>query len=106
MFRLKLLAGLAATALSLAVVTALASGTTKLEAAAIPASGKGDRLDIRPSDACRQDQWPFGCQWQMAAPTRIRPHIATRTDTGQRSRPREPLSVWKRRLAGYDKRAS
>jgi hypothetical protein len=94
MSRYKVAAGLAALALSAAVVTALAGGRADVSADAVPqvtpdvapAAAKGDRLAVRvvkpdprsakpdprsakpdPSplvSACPAEPWPFGCQWR------------------------------------------
>jgi hypothetical protein len=101
MFMFKLLAGLAAIVLSLAVVTAVAV-TPKGEIPVSVPLAKGDRLDIRPvatAPACETNAWPYGCQWQ-AGSRPVRRHVTTTQDGGQRARPRERVSQWKRRLAG------
>lgn len=82
----KFAAGLAAVALSAAVVTALAGSNPELKEEAVPlvtadlaparadlapVAAKGDRLAVRvikpetPAAAsCPQEPWPFGCQWR------------------------------------------
>jgi hypothetical protein len=107
MSRFKLLAVLAGTALTLAVVTALAGVTPKGVAAPGPLLAKGDRVDTRDVGAgagCLHEPWPYGCQWQAATPVLVRPHAVPRSESGQRSRPREPLSAWKRRMTASGKR--
>lgn len=83
----KFAAGLAAVALSAAVVTALAGSNPELKEEAVPlvtadlaparadlapVAAKGDRLAVRvikpetpaAASACPQEPWPFGCQWR------------------------------------------
>ena len=83
----KFAAGLAAVALSAAVVMALAGSNRELKAEVVPLvtadlapetaelaplAAKGDRLAIRvikpetrpAASVCPQEPWPFGCQWR------------------------------------------
>jgi hypothetical protein len=83
----KFAAGLAAVALSAAVMTALAGSNPEVKAGVVPmvtadltpdavdlapVAAKGDRLAVRmikpeiPAAApvCPQEPWPFGCQWR------------------------------------------
>jgi hypothetical protein len=81
----KFVAGLAAVALSAAVMTALAGSNPEVKAgvvpmvtadlapdAAAPTPVAGDRLAVRvikpetppAAFACPQEPWPFGCQWR------------------------------------------
>jgi hypothetical protein len=83
----KFVAGLAAVALSAAVMTALAGSNPEVKAEVVPmvradlapdtadlspVSAKGDRLAVRviksetpaAASACPQEPWPFGCQWR------------------------------------------
>ena len=83
----KLVASLAAVALSAAVMTALAGSNLAVKAEVVPmvtadlapdaagptpAVAKGNRLAVRvikpetppAAFACPQEPWPFGCQWR------------------------------------------
>jgi hypothetical protein len=83
----KFVAGLAAVALSAAVMTALAGSNPEVKAEVVPmvradlppdaaapapVAAKGDRLAVRvikpeappAASACPQEPWPFGCQWR------------------------------------------
>ena len=83
----KFVAGLAAVALSAAVMTALAGSNPEVKAEVVPmvtadlapdaaapgpAAAKGDRLAVRvikpeappAASACPEEPWPFGCQWR------------------------------------------
>jgi hypothetical protein len=95
----KLFGGLAVLAVAIGVAAAAPGLTPKVEVGFNRAL-KSDRLDsrtARPDTVCRQDKWPYGCEWQ--APSTVRPEQAfasERPRSRPTPRPKVTLSAWKR----------